>query len=235
MCRHRSRQSTGRRLSCSVPETPSIWQALRRPSTPRGVGPSEDARRGSLLHAPSGRPRVGNEWVDLAALFGEGPGPVEAHRPTTVRRGLARRGHVEWPGGHPSDKERQVPCSSELETMLHLARGAPRRGNASRPRPTDEVERPSARDRQSLGRARAGDTRDRRRASRRVGESTAGGLVPMLVDPGSTSAALRRGHRGAGPDDTLRDSRGLRAGVVDGAGTQERGPDLWERLTPFGE
>jgi hypothetical protein len=117
------------------------------------------------------------------------------HRPTTVRSELARGGHFEWPGGHPSDKELQVPCSSELETMLHLARGAPRRGYASRPRPTVEVRRPSARDRQSFGSARAGDTRSNRRASRRVRESTAAGLVPPPVNPECTSTALRRGHR----------------------------------------
>jgi hypothetical protein len=35
-------------------------------------------------------------------------------------------------------------------------------------------------------------------------------------------------------DATLRDSRGLRAGVVAGAGTQEWVLDLWEPLAPFG-
>jgi hypothetical protein len=129
--------------------------------------------------------------------------------------------------------------------MLHLARGAPRRGYASRPRPAVEVGRPSARDRRSFGRAHAGDTRLNWRASRRVGESTAVGLVPPLVNPECTSTALRRGHCARGPcgrshcvtesDVTLRDSHGLRVGVFAGAGTRERVLDLWERLAPFGE
>ena len=162
------------------------------------------------------------------------------HRPTTVRCELARGGHFDRPGGPPAIRSgrSRVPQSSRLcRTDPAGRRDAETRHARDQPsRPDDRPPRVT----RSFGRAHAGDTRSSRRASRRVGESTAEGLVPEPVTPNRTSTALRRGGCAAcdvkqGSDDTLRDSHGLRAGVVAGAGTRERVLELWERLAPFGE
>jgi hypothetical protein len=123
-------------------------------------------------------------------------------RPITVLRGLARDGHFGWPGGRPSDKERQVSCSSELESMLHQARGEPRRGNAPHPRPSVEVGRRPPAAGVPSGATEAGEVGPSVRASRRVREDRGGGSRPAdLTDPGRTTTALRRGHRERGKDD----------------------------------
>ena len=178
--------------------------------------------------------------LPLVGPFGDTlPGNAEArrrhHRPTNVRRRLACGRHCDRPGGPPATRSgrSRVPqssrpcCTDPAGRRDALARHA-------RDRPSRPDDRPP-RVRHSFGRAHAGDTRPGRRASRRVSESTARGLVPEPVAPERVPLALRRDHREPGSDVTLRDSYGLRAGVVAGAGTWERVLDLWERLAPFGE
>lgn len=66
------------------------------------------------------------------------------NRPNTVDRELAHERHFGWPGGRPSDMEWQVSCSSELGTMLHQARRAPRHGNVPHSRSAVAIGRPLA-------------------------------------------------------------------------------------------
>lgn len=83
----------------------------------------EDARRGSLLHAPSGRQWVGDERVGPTAPLGgslrglstgKGRSQRRHHRPTTVRCRLACRRHFDRPGGPPATRSgrSRVPQSS---------------------------------------------------------------------------------------------------------------------------
>lgn len=66
----------------------------------------------------------------------------EHNRPNAVDRELAHDRHFGWPGGRPSDMEWQVSCSSELGTMLHQARRAPRHGNVPHSRSAVAIGRP---------------------------------------------------------------------------------------------
>ena len=129
-----------------MPDTLSRRPALRRGPT---LGRGRTLRRCSLRRLAA---------RDERALADRQHGSFGSHRDawkhlSTDRRceRACPRGALRMAGLVPSDTERQVSWPSELESMTYQARGVPRSGNASGPRPIVAVRRSSQRSGRPFG------------------------------------------------------------------------------------